>query len=102
MNNVFNLGMIEDLNLLKGTSGGVLFENANRDINMGVWFDDPDIEMNDIYFYNLLAQQMDASQLLNEGLVTKNKKYNTKSCYVELHRNGELNQIFKSITVFVW
>ena len=94
--------MIEDLNLLKGTSGGVLFENANRDINMGVWFDDPDIEMNDIYFYNLLAKQMNVSQLLNEGLITKNKKYNTKSCYVELHRNGELNQIFISITVFVW
>ena len=94
--------MIEDLNLLKGTSGGVLFENANRDINMGVWFDDPDIEMNDIYFYNLLAKQMNVSQLLNEGLITKNKKYNTKSCYVELHRNGELNQVLKSFTVFVF
>ena len=85
--------MIEELDLLKGTNGGVLFQNADRDINMGVWFDDPDIEMNDIYVYNLLAQQMDASQLLNEGLVTKDKKYNTKSCYVELHRNGELNSV---------
>ena len=95
LKNVSNLGMIEELDLLKGTNGGVLFQNADRDINMGVWFDDPDIEMNDIYFYNLLAQQMDLSQLLDEGLVTKNKKYNTKSCYVELHRNGELNQVLK-------
>ena len=58
---------------------------------MGVWFDDPDIEMEDIYWYNLLAKQINVSLLLNEGLVSIDQEYNTKSCYVALHRNDELN-----------
>ena len=76
---------------MKGSNAGVLFQNADWNINMGVWFDDPDIEMEDIYWYNLLAIQMQGSLLLNQGLVTIDKEHNTKSCYVELHRNGDLN-----------
>ena len=76
---------------LKGSKAGVLFQNAEGNINMGVWFDDPDIEMEDIYWYNLLAMQIKVSLLLNQGLVTIDKEHNTKSCYVELHRNGDLN-----------
>ena len=76
---------------LKEASVGVMFQNADNDINMGVWFDDPDIEMEDIYWYNLLAMQIKVSLLLNQGLVTIDKEHNTKSCYVELHRNGDLN-----------
>ena len=58
---------------------------------MGVWFDDPDVEMNDIYWYNTLALQIRKSWIKNEGLISIDQEYNTKSCYVELHSNGELN-----------
>ena len=76
---------------LKGADAGVLFQNADWSINMGVWFDDPDVEMNDIYWYNTLALQIRKSWIKNEGLISIDQEYNTKSCYVELHRNGELN-----------
>ena len=76
---------------MKEANVGVLFQNADGDINMGVWFDDPDIEMEDIFWYNLLAKQIDVSLLKDEGLVSIDQEYNTKSCYVELHRNNELN-----------
>ena len=61
---------------------------------MGVWFDDPDIRMDDINFYNILASQMENSFIDNEGLISFDQEYNTKSCYVELHRNGELSLIW--------
>ena len=60
---------------------------------MGVWFDDPDIRMDDINFYNILASQMENSYIDNEGLISFDQEYNTKSCYVELHRNGELSLV---------
>ena len=60
---------------------------------MGVWFDDPDIEMDDIYWYDILAREIESSLLKNEGLISIDQDYNTKSCYVELHRNSELNKI---------
>ena len=40
---------------LEGADVGVLFQNADGNINMGVWFDDPDIEMNDIRWYNIFS-----------------------------------------------
>ena len=60
---------------------------------MGVWFDDPDIEMEDIYWYNILAKEIKLSLLKNEGLISVDREYKTKSCYVELHRNEELNSV---------
>ena len=33
---------------------GVLFQNSVGDINMGVWFNDPDVKMSDIIWYNVL------------------------------------------------
>ena len=78
---------------LKGANAGVLFQNADWSINMGVWFDDPDVEMDDIYWYNNLAHQIRRSLIENEGLISIDQEYNTKSCYVELHRNGELVKI---------
>ena len=56
---------------------------------MGVWFDDPDIELEDIYWYNILAMEIKKSLMKNEGLISVDREYKTKSCYVELHRNGE-------------
>ena len=55
---------------------------------MGVIFNDPDIELYDIYWYIVLAEFMERSLDDNEGLITVDQKLNTKSCYVELHRNG--------------
>ena len=56
---------------------------------MGVWFNDPDIEMDDIYWYDILAREMEYWLGENKGLISIDEDYNTKSCYVELHRNGE-------------
>ena len=58
---------------------------------MGVWFNDPDIEMEDIYWYNHLGIQIELAWGENEELISIDEEYNTKSCYVELHRNSELN-----------
>ena len=45
-------------------------------------------------FYNILASEMENSFIDNEGLISFDQEYNTKSCYVELHRNGELSLIW--------
>ena len=74
---------------MKGSEDGVLFQNAEGNINMGVWFDDPDIELDDIFWYNHLAREIEYSLLRGEGLVTVDKKTKTRSCYVELHRKGD-------------
>ena len=84
---------MENILSLKGTNAGVLFQNADWNINMGVWFDDPDIEMEDIYWYNILAIEIKKSLMKNEGLISVDREYKTKSCYVELHRNGDLNSV---------
>ena len=88
--------MAEQITALKGNNAGVLFQNADRNINMGVWFDDPDIEIEDIYWFNYLALEMGNTLLENEnGLISVDREYNTKSCYVELHRKSELNAVLK-------
>ena len=47
---------------------------------MGVWFDDPDIEIEDIYWFNYLALEMGNTLLENEnGLISVDREYNTKS-----------------------
>ena len=73
---------------MKGSKHRVLFQNVDDNINMGVIFNDPDIELYDIYWYIVLAEFMERSLDDNEGLITVDQKLNTKSCYVELHRNG--------------
>ena len=39
---------------IKDTTCSVLFQNADGNINMGLWFNDPDVEFDDIYWYNCL------------------------------------------------
>ena len=78
---------------LKGSPHRILFQNADGDINMGVFFNDPDIEMEDIYWYNILAREINNSLANNEGLISIDEKLNemnekTFSCYTELHRDG--------------
>ena len=90
---VKNSAILEEVPLLKGTDAGVLFQNADWNINMGVWFDDPDIEIDDIYWYHFLALEIENSLRKNEGLVSVDREYNTKSCYVELHRKSGLSSV---------
>ena len=71
---------------------------------MGVLFNDPDVELDDIFWYNMLAIEIEDSLIENEGLVTvgsinlhntgqvsgnelsTGRELKTYSCYVELHR----------------
>ena len=39
--------ILNNVEELKNTNNGGLFQNTDANINMGVWFDDPDIEIND-------------------------------------------------------
>ena len=73
---------------MKGSNHRVLFQNADENINMGVIFNDPDLELSDVYWYYNLAELMEDSLDRKEGLITVDRELNTKSCYVELHRNG--------------
>ena len=73
---------------MKGSNHRVLFQNADENINMGVIFNDPDLEVTDVYWYYNLAELMEDSLDRKEGLITVDRELNTKSCYVELHRNG--------------
>ena len=74
---------------MKGSNYRVLFQNAEENINMGIIFNDPDLELCNVYWYLYLAKMMETSLANNEGLITVDRKLNTKSCYAELHRNGE-------------
>ena len=73
---------------MKGSNHRVLFQNADENINMGIIFNDPDLELSDVYWYYHLAGMMEDSLIKNEGLITVDRQLKTKSCYVELHRNG--------------
>ena len=73
---------------LKGSKHRVFFQNAEGNINMGVLFNDPDVEMKEIYWFNTLAQEMVKSLQNDEGLISIDEELKTQSCYVELHRNG--------------
>ena len=71
---------------MKGTNHRILFQNSEGNINMGVWFDDPNIDYYDISLFNFIAQLMENSLNLNEELISVDNELQTKSCYVELHR----------------
>ena len=58
---------------------------------MGVWFNDPDITLDDLYWYNNLALKISHTLDGNKGLISVDNKLKIKSCYVELHRNDFSN-----------
>ena len=58
---------------------------------MGVFFNDPDLDLDDIFWYNELALAISNSLGRNEGLISIDEELNTHSCYVELHRTGLIN-----------
>ena len=80
---------------MKGSEHRVLFQNANGTINMGVWFNDPDVQNRDIFWFNVLAREMFKSIHLNEGLISVDDELDIRSCYVELHRT-QILKIFKN------
>ena len=73
---------------LKGSKHRVFFQNAEGNINMGVFFNDPDVDLDEIFWYSHLGDIIDESLHQNEGLITVDEELKTRSCYVELHRDG--------------
>ena len=61
---------------------------------MGVFFNDPDVDLDEIFWYNELADAMNASLQQKEGLISVDEELNTRSCYVELHRKGYFSMKF--------
>ena len=55
---------------------------------MGVFFNDPDVDLDEIFWYNELAGAIYNSIQQIDGLVSIDEELNTRSCYVELHRKG--------------
>ena len=73
---------------LNGSNHRVLFQNAEGNINMGVFFNDSDVELDEIYWYSAMARAIFESLQNNEGLISIDEELKTHSCYVELHREG--------------
>ena len=73
---------------IKGSNDRMLFQNADGDINMGVCFTDPDINIYDICWFGQVGIEIKRSAKSNEGLIFEDEESQTISCYVELHRNG--------------
>ena len=91
MIHIYDLVGMDEIAEMRDTNDRVLFQNAEGNINMGVFFNDPTIETSDLCWFNILAQQLEDATMRrgdDKELVTRDKKRNTISCYVELHRNG--------------
>lgn len=82
-----------DMTELKGTDHRFLFQNADGSINMGVCYNDPDIEYYDILWLNYIAQQIELFLNKNDGFISFDKELQTRSCYIELQRNVFLNNV---------
>ena len=72
---------------LKGSNHKVLFQNSEGSINLGFMFDNPSVQMTDIYWIHIIGSIIEHSLHQNDGLITVDSRHKTKSCYVELHRN---------------
>jgi len=75
----------DDVSKMKGSKHRVLFQNAEGNINMGVYFDDPDVEWGDIYWYNTLAEEIEVYKKKSHGLISFDEELEAYSCCVELH-----------------
>ena len=74
-----------EIPMLKKSEASILFQNSDFNINMGVWFNDPDVEMDEIIWYNVLAIHM-LIKTADKDLISTNEEFGTASCYAELHR----------------
>ena len=80
----------DDVGKLKGSNHRVLFQNSEGNINMGVYFNDPDVEWSDIHWYNTLGEDIVRYKKISDnGLISYDKELDAYSCYVELHRKGK-------------
>ena len=61
---------------------------------MGVFFNDPDVDLDEIFWYNELASAINLSLEQDEGLISVDEELKTLSCYVELHRKGVIISYF--------
>ena len=66
---------------------------------MGVSFNDPFVELDEIYWYAALANTIFESLKKNEGLIYVDEEFKTHSCYVELHREGHNLCIINSMSI---
>ena len=58
---------------------------------MGVYFNDPDVEWSDIYWYNTLAAEITHyTKMCNDELISFDEELEAYSCCVELHRKGKI------------
>ena len=72
---------------MKGTNDRALFQSADGSINMGVCFNDPDVEIYDIFLLHEIAREI-ARSYENEELISIDQELQIRSYYVELQRNG--------------
>ena len=91
-----SLGWMSEIFEMKGTDHRVLFQNADGNINMGLFFNDRTIENFYIYWINCIAMDMSRSLENNEGLIVVDEWSKTTSCYVELHRIGTIKVFNKN------
>ena len=55
---------------------------------MGIFFNDPDLDFEDFYWFNAMADEIFESRVYNEELISIDEELETHSCYVELHKKG--------------
>ena len=78
---------------MKDSRHRVLFQNADNTINMGLCFNNENIEDYDLFWFSILATVMNNALGRNEGLVCVDEELNIKSCYAELHRKAIKTQV---------
>ena len=83
-------GTVLDTVSLKGTNNRVLFQNADGDINMGILFNDPDVDIYDICWLNQLELEIEIYLAENDGqpgeFISIDDELNTRSMYIQMHR----------------
>ena len=75
---------------MKGKNDRVLFQSADGSINMGVCFNDPDVEIYNIFWLHEVAKEIARASYENNELISIDRILQTVSFYVELQRNGNV------------
>ena len=81
--------LVDAIPNLKKTNDRVLFQNAEGNINAGVCFHDPDIGLQELSWFNILAEQMARTlkdQPLDGELIILDEESGLMSCFAELQR----------------
>ena len=82
---------MSEMSELEDSNHRVFFQNAEGNINMGIFFNDPDVELDEIYWYNAMAKEIAETIEKDEELIAVDEELGTHSCYVELHRLDKKN-----------